>query len=949
MSTQTLPTQSSTVESGAADAEFVVHGRLKRHPVPIGRHREREELRELLGGGGPHGPALLLRGAAGIGKSLLLEEAATMARGSGFRVLRAVGVESEAELPFSGLHQLLRPLRGSTHRLPPDQQNIIKRMFGNAEQVLPDGPAAAAAVSALSTAVGSPLLLLVDDVQWLDHSSTEVLVHLAHRREPGATVVLAAARTGYACAFEQAGIPVRGLEPLDPSSADRLLDERHPGLAVQVRRALLEEAEGNPLALLELPALLNGRQLSGRDPLPVPLPLSRRLRLLYADRVRKLTPAVSWTLVLAALEDSGDVRTVRTAAGAAWDVAALAAVELADLVRVGEGRITFRHPLIRSVVVHVTPLHVRMRAHRALARCLEGDAARAARHLAAAALEADETVAAALEEAAGRAARRGGAAGAVTTLVRAAELSPAPTGRAHRLATAAHVASHAGRLDHAERLLADVRRVECGTSGPAGAARTTAAYLQLHREGNVDAAHALLLSALPDGRADGTGRAPAGGLDEILYTLLSTCFYGGWEGQWEAFDAVMRRHAGGASAETLLYYEAIAHAPRRSAAVRLRIREQLDGPPEESALWLVPRLGLAALQIDALDLCRSRLKATLELERDGGAFASSVCSLLLLAVEARLSGSWAESEAYARQALALAEQVGYQLYAAVARCQLLFLAAYRGESDAVHDLARTVAGWVGPRRLGMLVTELLHARGLLALSQGDYEHAYGLVSRAVPPGEPGFGSHHAAVTVMDLVEAAMRTGRTDEARECLAAARRAGTGSISPRLRLLTRAAEALAAGNDERAGRVFAEALTDVGTDRWPFDRARVQLCYGGWLRRARNLSAARDQLRSALDTFERLGAGPWAARAEGELRATGAGQGGGPDDERLLTPQERQIAVLAARGMTNKQIGERLQLSHRTVSAHLYRVFPKLGISSRAALGRALDQLPTAVSDNR
>ncbi|MBC3844474.1 hypothetical protein GXW82_43085 [Streptacidiphilus sp. 4-A2] len=345
------------------------------------------------------------------------------------------------------------------------------------------------------------------------------------------------------------------------------------------------------------------------------------------------------------------------------------------------------------------------------------------------------------------------------------------------------------------------------------------------------------------------------GMHEALYTTLFACCFGGRGDLWDAFDAVARRHAGGVSADLALYCSVFTDTAQQSRAVRIRIREQLSGSAPGRQDWFPPRLGLAAMQIDALDECRSRLRTALEHERGGGTLSSRLCCLLLLAVEARLSGSWKESSGYAREGLALAEEADYQLYAWALRCQLLLLAACRGDAATAQDMAKKIAAWAGPRRVGLATAAVLHARALLALSEGNYEEAYGLTSRAVPLGGPDPRVPYVAAMVMDLVEAAMRTGRTEEAKACAAAARRVGLDQVSPRMEMLTRAAEALAAGDGDQAGQVFADALADPGTSRWPFERARVQLCYGGWLRRARHLSDARTQLRAALDTFEGLG----------------------------------------------------------------------------------------------
>jgi ATP/maltotriose-dependent transcriptional regulator MalT len=330
----------------------------------------------------------------------------------------------------------------------------------------------------------------------------------------------------------------------------------------------------------------------------------------------------------------------------------------------------------------------------------------------------------------------------------------------------------------------------------------------------------------------------------------------------------------------------------------------------------------------------------IERERAGGAIGMVIAGLLLLSGDSYHHGQWDEAENLARQGMDLAAAHGHHLLQGQLRSRLALIAAVRGNVDLCHALSDEITTWAAPRGIALTQAFARYARAIAALGQGDYEDAYLQASRINPAGTPSSGIPGCWM-VMDLVEAAVHTGRLDQARAHVVAARQAGIARISPRTALITAGASALAAPDDD-AGSLFEAALSLLEADRWPFEQARIQLAYGQWLRRARDTARARLHLRAALETLDRRGARPWAQRARNELRATGIANTTGPDTPvASLTAQERQIATLAATGLSNKQIGERLFLSHRTVGAHLHRMFPKLGITSRAALRDALETI--------
>jgi len=349
----------------------------------------------------------------------------------------------------------------------------------------------------------------------------------------------------------------------------------------------------------------------------------------------------------------------------------------------------------------------------------------------------------------------------------------------------------------------------------------------------------------------------------------------------------------------------------------------------------IVRTGVAALYVDRLPHYRDPLRRAVQHGREGGAVTSAIEALLLLSADGWLAGTWDDVLATAAEASALGREHGYPLLAGLALSYQALVAAARGEHDTTLALTSQLAGWGGPRRALLLTQRAAHARALDAAGRGDFEAAYDNAAAVTPPGSLD-DTPQGLWVLFDLVEAAVRSGRPEMARAHVQAMLDGDVASLSPRLAMLVAGATALL---DDAAVDAFERALAVPDAARWPFDRARVHLAYGERLRRDRASRDARRQLSSARDIFSQLGAVPWESRADSELRATGqpAARDHGPVPV-TLTPQQRQIAALAAAGLTNKQIGERLYLSHRTVATHLHQIFPKLGVTSRAALRDAL-----------
>ena len=906
-----------------------------------GRAGDLELIRSFVGTATVRGGVLLLSGEPGVGKTALLDAAASEASASGLRVLRAGGAEFEADISFSGLNQLLLPLLEDLSRLDGSHRDALSVALGLVEGAPADRLTVASAVLALlrQAAAPRPLLLVVDDLQWLDRSTGAVLGLVTRRLADVPVGFLAASRSEQQGFFERGDLPRYEIGPLDEAAATALIGARFPALADRVRQRLLAEARGNPLALLELPAALSGPQRTAAQPLPAMLPLQPAPA--GPVRVEDQRPAgpARRLLLLAVLDGTGDLGLLRAAAAGQREFTDLASAERAGLVRMdgGTGRLAFRHPLTRSAIMELSASDERRAAHRTLAGQLADQPERRAWHLAEATVEPDEGVAGLLEQTARRVLRRGDAVGAVAALSRAAELSPRRADRTRRMALAAYIgADVAGDLKNVSRLLDDARQADPGIGGSLAAA-VAAAHGLLNGDGDVDTAHRLLVGAIKS-QADRPDTSDAAFI-EALYTLLLVCSFGGRPELWEPFYAALPPQP-----PPVLYLWTHTFAdPAHAAVPALGI---LDGAIARLATETDPvqivRIGIAADYVDRLPGCREALWRVIRDGRAGGAVASAIDALMQLCFDAFRAGQWDEAGRLAEEGLGLCRAHGYRLLAWLLQYGQAVLAAARGDYDTAEQLTDEITRWAGPRGGRAVQACACHARALAAMGQGDFERAYQQAVAVSPAGV--FASHvpHAFRVAFDLVESAVRTGRHAEAAAHVAVMREIGLAGISPRLALIATGAAAIAAA-DHEATALFAQALAIPGAGDWPFDLARVQLAYGERLRRARATTQARHQLGAALDIFRRLGARPWQARAENELRAAGLVQEtqatrGTAAGTVPLTPQEYEVAMLAAAGLTNKQIGERLYLSHRTVAAHLYQAFPKLGVTSRAALRDAL-----------
>jgi DNA-binding CsgD family transcriptional regulator len=531
--------------------------------------------------------------------------------------------------------------------------------------------------------------------------------------------------------------------------------------------------------------------------------------------------------------------------------------------------------------------------------------------------EEDERIAALLDDAAQAGARRGDGAFAVAAQTRAAQISATAADRVRRFATAACLAaSMTGDFDRAESLLTAARSAGGDLAASAEAA-LAAAFLSLHGDGDAATARRLLRQAIMI--ADGEVTSIA---EQAIDVLLSMCLLTASPEDRALLDRYLAK-AGQSVPEADLYGN-----PRAALA---RLDSEIGSLSYRDEPAAIVRVAAAAFAFDRLPSCRQGLRRVGSDRLCGGAI-HAVRANAMLGFEAFQTGQWDEADQRARTVVAECAERGYELLRHQAQGTVAFVAACRGEAETARGIADEIARWASPRDIGQLQDCARYAYVLAALAQADFNEAYRQAVRISPAGQ------FARWVTLDLVEAALRTDREIEAAARVDAVKAANIAAISPRLALITTAATAMTAPDDQAAG-LFEEALAVPGSDRWPFDRARVHLLFGERLRRMRKVAEARGHLEAALEEFSRLGAPTWAARAAAELRATGqAPRRADRYDFAELTSQELEIARLAAVGLSNKQIGDRLFLSHRTVGAHLYRVFPKLGITSRAALSGAL-----------
>jgi DNA-binding CsgD family transcriptional regulator len=884
--------------------------------------------------------ALVLIGEAGVGKTALLDAVRTEAERSGTLVLHAAGVEVEAKTSFSALNQALLPLTDDLSVLSEDHRTALSVALGIAAGTAPDPMVVSNAVLRLLV-LGSatrPLLLVVDDLQWVDRASAGVLSFVARRLNVGDVAFLGAARSEGDNPFDATNVPELTVSPLDEDAAAQLLARRFPALAPSVRQRLLAEAEGNPLALLELPMALSDSQRSARRPMPQVLPVSRRLQTSFAARISRLPRESRQLLLTAALVEAGELKVLNAVGGDTF-VAELHACEEAQLLFVDAARqeVRFRHPIIRAAVVEQATFAERLHAHARLAQVFSSDTDRNIWHLAAATVEPDERVAQRLEEAAHRMLGRGDPHNALSALIRSADLSPEPADRARRLSEAAYLGV-SGQLGDVTDLLDDARQSAPSISESLPFA-SAAAYAMLNGSADVRTAHDLLVVAFESTRGDVAPEVLAPAVNVFAYV----CYLGGDADLWASFHRVVEPLLPDAPDECYLMDRVFADPLRADPKAMQLLDAAIESLRDEYDQRRVCAISGDASAVDRLARCREALWRVVREGREGNVPVHAQSALAMLASDDFQTGLWDEVEALCDEGLRLGEELGLNLDKHVFRYHLGMVAAARGDDERASSLANENTRWGAPRGVRLAQTSAHKVHTLRALGQGDYEEAYRHASAISPAGTLATHVPHTLWVALDLVESALRSGRHGDGLAHVEAMRSAGVARISPRIALLYLASSGLVAPPAD-ASSVFEAALAVPEASLWSFEYARVKLLYGEHLRRSRAAKEARVHLLEAEDTFRRLGAEPWAKRAAHEMRASGISRSQSFGGHReALTPQEYEIATLAASGFTNKEIAQKLYMSHRTVSSHLYRIFPKLGITSRAALSDALKERPS------
>jgi DNA-binding CsgD family transcriptional regulator/tetratricopeptide (TPR) repeat protein len=908
----------------------------------IGRDRELETLGSFLGEAVGDGATLLLTGEPGVGKTALLAAAAEMAETDGFRVIRGGGVEYETDISFAGLHQLVDLLSDDLRRLPRSSRASIEVALGIGSGPAPDRLAVLSGSLALfrQAASATPLLIVIDDLHWLDRASGAVVGFVGRRLRGSRIGLLGAIRPGVGGFFERAGLSELHVGPLVEADAMELLARQFVQLPTRVRRDVVDQAQGNPLALLEFAAFAGGSLGTRERRTSVTQRMSREVRTLYAARLERLPEPTRRLLLLAVLDGSGGLG-VLAAAGGSDGLDDLGPAERDRLIVIDErsGEMSFRHPMIKSVVVERSTHDQRRAAHLRLAELFANQPERRGHHLAEAAFAPDEEIAAAVEDGAHRTLRRGDVVGAISRLLRAADLSPRPTDRGRRLADAAFVGvTSAGQLESALELLRDAQRRDPRLGETLHAAAATA-YLLLNSEGNAETTHRLLTVAIES--ALGEPDHARDGLSEALYTLVLVCHYAGRTEYWVTLHDAISRLGATAPADVRLLTETFADPLTASDGALAELDDQIEQLRNIDDDALIIRTAIAGFYVDRLAGCREALGRVLRSGQEGGAVGTAMMAMMVLAFDELNAGRWGEAHQLAAEATPMCEERGYRLYEWSGRYAMALVAGNRGDREACRDICEAMIGWGAPRQLGRLADWANHALARAALSTGDFEECYAHASAISAPGSLASHNPQALWAALELIDAAVHTGRNDEARAHADAITRANLGRLSPRFALITAAAGAMVASDDE-ASDLVAGALALPGIEKeWPFELAWLRLAHGERLRRLRRTRDARSQLAAARDGFERLGAGTWSRRAATELGATGATRHHDADvGAASLTPQEREIALLAATGLTNGEIAARLYMSPRTVSSHLYRIFPKLGIKSRAALRDALTE---------
>jgi DNA-binding CsgD family transcriptional regulator len=916
----------------------------------LGREREQRRLLELLRcGESGAGASLVITGEPGVGKSVLLSFARETARPS-VTVLSAVGAESESELPFAGLATLLRPVVSALDELPDPQAAALRSAIGlGATQPVEPLAVYFAFVELISRlARERPVLVLVDDLHWLDGASRDAIVFLARRLSGEAIVVLGGVRTGEGASIDPESIPRLELAGLDEESAVRLLGEARPGIAANVASQLWAGTEGNPLALVEIVRLLSDGQISGRDPLDERLPVGRRLEQLFARRLSGLPDDTRKLLLLTAASHTGAIAVLAGAAQSLdLELDALAQAENAGLIEIKDGSLGWRHPLLRSATYHSASVAQRRAAHRALAQA--GGPERLddhrAWHLAAAAIAADEDVAGELELLAGRARERGALSSVVRALRQAAALTPDDESRARRLIAAGEAATAIGRSDEAAAILSDAVRRTDDRIVRAQAERVRARVDILR--GVPDAARQRLVT-LAESLSEIAPELAAVMMAEALVADMAT---GRWQRYFQTAERALElgRRVGGASeAVAGLMLGCVLIAQGRPAE-GIPLFEEYERLVWEPSLWqtgpeLVGMYAFCNTWIERWDVAERLLVAMIDSARRTGAIRALAFPLCVNANLNFRRGRWPTALAQATEAVTIARAMPEGALLANNLAHLACVEAGLGRGDAARTHASECLKLARSLSLGAILPHAVHALALLDLSEGNYQAVIGHVESLDPDVSAGENEPGHMLWIPIVIEAHIRSGQVLEAKAkladyehwCQATGRTFGHACAERCHGLLA---------SDSAFEEHFERALDWHRQLDTPFDIARTRLCYGERLRRIQQRKAAREQLTPAVEHFRALGADTWSKRAQNELEAAGTRKQktAGESMWSALTSQEARTVRLIIEGATYQEAADELFLSPRTVESHLRKAYRKLGVRSRTELTRALSQAPT------
>ena len=909
----------------------------------VGREDESAQLEQALAEAVERGSAVVVSGAPGIGKTSLLEAAASSARNRGYTVVGVTGVESEADLPYAGLHQLLQPVLTSAGALPAPQKNALLAALG-----MRGGPPPEVFLVGLATlnllvevADEGPVVLIADDAQWLDGPTSSVLGFVARRLEATHILLIVGLRDNSVSPLRSSQMPEVHVGPLSEEASGELLGSVAPDLDHQTRRVILDEALGNPLALLELPRAFRLRGTDGREGALRSIPLTDRLERAFSAQAARLPIQAQTALLLVALDKEPTVSEVLGAARMQLGEKEVAVDVLqpavdAGLISVTGPAIRYRHPVMRSAIDQAATAGQRRAAHLALAAVVV-DPDRRAWHRAKSVLGTDEGSAADLDLVAGRAQDRGATGTALGALELAASLTPDGPVKARRLLAAAELAFQLGDPPAVGRLLDAAARLDLSSHD---VARMTWLREIFHDGAPGDPeAIARLVTVASDTAAQGDRNLAL----NLLQGAALRCWWAdpGPGAKALVIDAVEQIAGDGLDPRAL---EILSLAAPLDAGARIasRVRQatELDAVDSSGTLLLAfaaYAAGELGLSMELMD----RVAPTLRAQGRLGLLAQ------LLAVRAWAginTGQFADSGRAAEEGNRLAIETQQPIWIAISQIGRAVLLGLQGNEQAAERLIAEASQQVSAQRLSLILAKADLARGIIAMTAGRQSDAVDHFSRMFLPDGPAFHELVAHAAAPFVIECAIRAGRIDEASRFMSRLELMAGRTPAALVNVGLRFGRALLADDSEADG-VYDAALN--ADPKWPFAYARLEMAYGAWLRRQRRIAESRPHLRAARDAFDSLGLPPWADKARVELRASGEASPAAATAPRSpLSPQELQIAQLAASGLSNREIAARLFLSHRTVGVHLYRVFPKLGIASRSELAQALASLEPALT---